>query len=77
VFNHEIGIPCRYNPCLNEHCLFKHAEGQQPNKNKVWTSEGNELTGSLAERKFAYDTAEENIVVGSGMDGRIDAVVHE
>ena len=78
VFNHEISIPCRYFPCLNEHCLFKHVEGQQPSKNKVWTpdSSGN---GSLAERKFAVDQAEENIVVGSGVNGgqETGTAVHE
>ena len=76
IFNHEIDFPCRYNPCLNEQCLFKHVEGQQPNKNKVWTANGSE-SGSMAERKFAYENAEESIVVGGGMDEMEDTVVHE
>lgn len=74
IYNHEIAIPCRYHPCLNESCLFQHTEGQQPNKNKVWTSESD---GSTMDRKFAYDTAEERIVVGSGLHGQSDTVVHE
>src|SRR5579871_428736 len=32
IFKHEIPVQCRYNPCLNEHCLYQHVEGQQPNK---------------------------------------------
>jgi hypothetical protein len=76
IYNHEIGLPCRYNPCLNEACLFKHVEGQQPNKNKVWTST-TDGTGTMAERKFAYDQAEESITVGGGMEDDDDTVVHE
>ena len=75
IYNHEIAIPCRYNPCLNEQCLFKHTEGQQPNKNKVWTSDSGE--SSTMDRRFAYDNAEERIVVGSGMHGQDDTFVHE
>ena len=75
IYNHEIAIPCRYHPCLNEQCLFKHTEGQQPNKNKVWKSDSN---GSTMDRKFAYDIAEERIVVGSGLyEQGGDTVVHE
>jgi len=74
IYNHEIAIPCRYNPCLNEQCLFKHVEGQQPNTNKVWVPESN---GSMMDRKFAYDNPEERIYVGSGMDDDDDTVVHE
>jgi nuclear polyadenylated RNA-binding protein NAB2 len=71
IYNHEIAIQCRYNPCLNEHCLFQHAEGQQPNKNKVWTADG---SGSKMERKFAYDNVEERIMVGGGMDDEATAI---
>jgi len=80
IYNHEIAIPCRYNPCLNEHCMFKHVEGQQPNKNKVWTpNSGSNGNGSLAERKFAVDEPEENIVVGGGYTSSPEnaTVVHE
>lgn len=33
-------ILCRYNPCLNPKCVYKHAEGQKRGKfeDKVWTS---------------------------------------
>lgn len=37
-------IPCRYNPCLNANCAYKHAEGQKRGKfeDKVWTANGGE-----------------------------------
>ena len=69
IYNHEIAIPCRYHPCLNEQCLFKHTEGQQPNKNKVWTSDANGSSTAM-DRKFAYENPEERIVVGSGLYGQ-------
>jgi hypothetical protein len=76
VYNHEIDIQCRYNPCLNDQCLFKHTEGQQPNKNKVWTP-GTNGTGSMMDRKFAYEDAEEQIMVGGAMDDLSETLVHE
>jgi hypothetical protein len=35
-------IMCRYNPCLNANCVYKHAEGQKRGKfeDKVWTANG-------------------------------------
>jgi hypothetical protein len=63
--------------------MFKHVEGQQPNKNKVWTpNRGSHTDGmatpSLAERKFAVDQPEESIMVGGGIeDHDIDMVVRE
>jgi len=42
----------------------------------VWTPATNG-SGSMADRKFAYDEAQESITVGGGMDDMIDTVVHE
>ena len=41
---------CRYNPCTNAHCTFKHAEGQKRGKfdDKVWTANGGEKTDRFA-----------------------------
>jgi len=35
-------IMCRYNPCTNAHCVYKHAEGQKRGRfeDKVWTANG-------------------------------------
>jgi hypothetical protein len=35
-------IMCRYNPCLNANCVYKHADGQKRGKfeDKVWTAGG-------------------------------------
>lgn len=44
-------IMCRYNPCTNALCAFKHAEGQKRGKftDKVWTPEGGEKTDRFAD----------------------------
>ena len=76
IYNHEIAVPCRYHPCLNENCLFKHVEGQQPNKNKIWKPDTKEH-GSTMERKFAVNTVEERIIVGGGIDEYGGPTVHE
>ena len=62
-------MPCRYHPCLNANCPFQHEEGQQPNKNRVWTA---------SDRKFAVEDAQERVIVGGGdMEGQMETAVHE
>jgi len=50
-------------------CPFQHEEGQQPNKNRVWTA---------SDRKFAVEDAQERVVIGGGnMEGQMETAVHE
>jgi RNA-binding, Nab2-type zinc finger len=67
IYSHEIAVPCRYNPCLNANCPFQHEEGQQPNRNRVWTAS--------TDRKFAVEEPSERVFVGGG--GEEETVVHE
>ena len=56
---------CRFNPCLNPTCSYKHAEGQSRGKfgDKVWIAEGGDKE-HVSERKFIDDeTAEEELVL--------------
>lgn len=59
-FTH-VNIPCRFNPCLNPTCHYKHAEGQKRGvfNDKVWTADGDQEKEHVSERKF----------VDSEMDG--------
>ena len=43
---------CKYNPCLNPDCVYKHAEGQKRGKygDKVWTAD--QQKEHVSERKF-------------------------
>ncbi|KAK4497640.1 hypothetical protein PRZ48_010293 [Zasmidium cellare] len=54
-------IMCRYNPCLNPSCMFKHADGQKRGKfeDKVWTSNGGE-EGGKADRFAGFAKQTEN-----------------
>ena len=60
---------CKFNPCLNADCPYKHAEGQQRGKfgDKVWTAiadGGGGEKSHVSERKFVDDEmAEEELVV--------------
>ncbi|EPS28927.1 hypothetical protein POX_f08001 [Penicillium oxalicum] len=48
-FTH-LQVPCKFNPCMNPRCTYKHVEGQRGNfGDKVWTP------GSTSERKFVAD----------------------
>lgn len=52
-FTH-VNIPCRFNPCLNPTCHYKHAEGQKRGafSDKVWKAEGDQEKEHVSERKF-------------------------
>jgi len=55
---------CKFNPCLNAACIFKHAEGQKRGAfgDKVWTAD--QEKEHVSERKFVDDEmAEEELVV--------------
>ncbi|KAK2821819.1 hypothetical protein FQN49_007644 [Arthroderma sp. PD_2] len=64
-FTH-VQIPCRFNPCLNRACQYKHAEGQRGVfGDKVWRAGGAEKdeTPHVSERKFIADeTGEEELI---------------
>jgi hypothetical protein len=54
---------CKFNPCLNRQCQYKHAPGQKKNNTNVWVApkEGEHVS----ERKFVdEEQAEERIVPG-------------
>lgn len=56
-FTH-LQTPCRFNPCLNRNCPFKHAEGQRGQfPDKVWTADGANKE-HLSERKFMDESAD-------------------
>lgn len=59
-------VPCRYNPCLNPNCSYKHEEGQQQAPpetgfagHKVWKAPG----AHVSERKFVNEQAEEELII--------------
>lgn len=56
-FTH-LQTPCKFNPCLNPSCPYKHAEGQRGAfGDKVWTSEQQQRP-HVSERKFVSDEDE-------------------
>ncbi|KAF8543830.1 hypothetical protein BDD12DRAFT_164071 [Trichophaea hybrida] len=69
---------CKFKPCLNPNCIYRHEEGQQqlaqPGENafghKVWTAPGKGKNGEhVSERKFVSgEGSEELIIPGQDMD---------
>lgn len=58
-------IMCKFNPCINPSCIYKHAEGQSRGKfrDKVWVADGGEER-HVSERKFVDDEmVDEELVV--------------
>jgi hypothetical protein len=58
---------CKFNPCLNAACPFKHADGQKRGKfeDKVWVANG--AKEHVSERKFVDDEEKEELIIpGSG-----------
>ncbi|KAL4940315.1 hypothetical protein BDV06DRAFT_196914 [Aspergillus oleicola] len=73
-FTH-LQIACKFNPCLNPTCPYKHAEGQRGVfSDKVWTAESKP---HVSERKFVNDedAPEELIKPGAGQDGSSQGIV--
>ncbi|KAE8353619.1 nuclear polyadenylated RNA-binding protein Nab2 [Aspergillus coremiiformis] len=65
-FTH-VQTPCKFNPCLNPSCPYKHVEGQKGAfPDKVWTADGQEKP-HVSERKFVSeeDGTEELIKPGA------------
>lgn len=65
-FTH-VKIMCKFNPCLNAACPYKHIAGQKRGvfDDKVWVADGaQEDKGHVSERKFVDDeTLEEELIV--------------
>ncbi|KAF2199508.1 hypothetical protein GQ43DRAFT_457122 [Delitschia confertaspora ATCC 74209] len=59
-------VMCRYNPCTNRYCTYKHAEGQKAlYPDKVWTAPKNDSESKehVSERKFVDENAEEELIL--------------
>lgn len=60
-------IMCKYTPCTNFHCPFKHTEGQKKTfKDKVWVAPKNGEQGErehVSERKFIDENEEEELIL--------------
>jgi hypothetical protein len=60
-------VMCKYNPCTNARCPYKHVEGQkQPIRDRVWVAPKKgeeEKKDHVSERKFVDDDAEEELIL--------------
>lgn len=64
-FTH-VKIMCKFNPCLNPTCPYKHVEGQKRGvfDDKVWVADGSQEKNHVSERKFVDDeTLEEELII--------------
>ena len=52
---------CKFNPCLNPRCLYKHEPGQKKNNTNVWVApkEGEHVS----ERKFVDEEQKEELII--------------
>jgi hypothetical protein len=56
-------IECKFNPCTNAHCIYKHKDGQRTSggAGNVWTQEG---ASHISDRKFVEDeNGQEELVI--------------
>ncbi|KAK7924378.1 Nuclear polyadenylated rna-binding protein nab2 [Apiospora marii] len=60
---------CRFNPCTNRYCHYKHEDGQRGKfQDKVWTADGSHVS----DRKFVEEGAEELVVPGAEENAAMD-----
>lgn len=63
-FTH-VQTPCKFNPCLNPTCPYRHEEGQRGAfSDKVWTA--GEEKPHVSERKFVADEEGEELIKPEG-----------
>lgn len=60
TFGHS-AVLCKFNPCLNPRCPYKHAPGQKKNNTNVWVApkEGEHVS----ERKFIDEEQQEELII--------------
>jgi hypothetical protein len=53
---------CKFNPCLNATCVYKHEAGQKRGKfeDKVWVANG--AKEHVSERKFVDENGDEELI---------------
>ncbi|KAF2244846.1 nuclear polyadenylated RNA-binding protein-like protein Nab2 [Trematosphaeria pertusa] len=59
-------VTCKFNPCTNIRCPYKHAEGQKRNSSNVWVAPkaGEEdKKEHVSERKFIDESQEEELIL--------------
>ncbi|PSN64545.1 hypothetical protein BS50DRAFT_557118 [Corynespora cassiicola Philippines] len=60
-------VPCKYNPCTNLRCPYKHVEGQKKAAHSnVWVAPKNgeeQKKDHVSERKFVEEGAEEELII--------------
>jgi hypothetical protein len=60
-------VMCKFTPCTNYHCPFKHVEGQKRTTiNKTWTAAKNgeeDKKEHVSERKFVDEDREEELII--------------
>lgn len=69
-FTH-ITTMCKFNPCTNRYCTFKHEEGQRGAfPDKVWTADGSNGgdKAHISDRKFVDESAPEETILPDAVD---------
>ncbi|KAI8938447.1 hypothetical protein NX059_004339 [Plenodomus lindquistii] len=66
TFGHS-AVMCKFNPCLNPRCPYKHAAGQKKNNTNVWVApkEGEHVS----ERKFVDEEQQEELIIPGQKQG--------
>lgn len=77
-FTH-VKTACKFNPCLNPQCAFKHEEGQKRGnfEDKVWVAGEGGKREHVSERKFVdEDGVEEELIVPGASDAVMSQDAH-
>jgi len=67
----HVNTACKYNPCLNPQCPYRHEDGQKkgPFRDKVWKAGREEPDEHVSERKYVTeDGEEEELIVPANQD---------
>ncbi|OCK83755.1 hypothetical protein K432DRAFT_321647 [Lepidopterella palustris CBS 459.81] len=80
-------VMCKFNPCTNYSCPYKHAEGQKRTTtfaDRVWTANSNQNENnsggqdqkeSVSDRKFVDEDAEEELILPGRMSHEVETQI--
>ncbi|KAF1810796.1 hypothetical protein P152DRAFT_460086 [Eremomyces bilateralis CBS 781.70] len=76
-FTHK-SVMCRFNPCLNPQCVYKHVDGQKKATfgEHVWKA-GDAKKEHVSDRKFVADEGEEELIIPAETQQTPDTVTED
>lgn len=72
---HHTTTKCKFNPCLNPRCTFKHDAGQKKNNTNKWVANKDGEKEHVSDRKFIDENEPEETIIPGQMHESVDVEI--